>query len=237
MDWNDYQYCDEFSFLEAAFLWLEIEPNDKQKKEPPIHVKGLNDKIKKFVISKRWEKLLSQKEDAEGFIFKQVLEKRKDKIFSSFSELENLFGPKEDRDDRSQEERWVIEKEKPCSEVEREEVFARMPPGEFYDSVTREELLCFADLLGEKPKFLFPEMMTNIAKITTSDSEDKPLPTKKRNSYLKLIKGLLQKQGIDPSERGIAKILVGIVKDAKQSLESDAIRGILKEIQDLEEDD
>jgi hypothetical protein len=47
----------------------------------------------------------------------------------------------------------------------------------------------------------------------------------------------LKNQGIDPSERGIAKRLAGIVQDAKQSLGDDKIRDILKEVQDLEEDD
>jgi hypothetical protein len=105
-----------------------------------------------------------------------------------------------------------------------------------YLKISRSELKIIACDIGKKPKFLFPEMVADSADNNELNIEEKPLNTKKRNSYLKLIKGLLQKQGIDPSERGTAKSLVGIVKDAKQSLEDDAIRGILKEVQDLEED-
>jgi hypothetical protein len=215
--WNDYRYCDDFSFLDAAFLWLELDSNHEQTRNPPVAVKGLKDKMEKFVKSKRWEKLLSLQEDKEGFIFEEVLNLRNEKKVSIAPYVPRKTVPSDDLDPK-----------RPCSDVERQELFTQMPPGSSKDSVSKEELQCFADSLEEKPKFLFPEMRDDSIK----NLEDKVHP-KKRNSYLKLIKGLLQKQGIDPIERGNIKILIGIVESAGQTLEKDAIGDILREVGDL----
>jgi hypothetical protein len=214
--WNNYQYCDEFLFLDAAFLWLEIEPNDEQRSDPPVSVKGLQDR--KFVKSKRWEEFLLQ-EDNEEFIFKKVLEMRKDKIFSLCVPL-SMFGPKEDRDYRSQEERWAIEKEKPCSDAERKEVFE----ASIYN-VTREELLCFADSLGEKPMFLFPEATD---KVSSGWNKGEGVS---RPKYQELIKALCYAVKIDLKDKEATGKLLKLVDMSKAKLCDSTIRGILDEVE------
>jgi hypothetical protein len=100
----------------------------------------------------------------------------------------------------------------------------RVHVNRYPENATRTALVQMANDKGVKPKFLFPEMRTESAEGTT----DKPVNSKKRNSYLKLIKGLLEKLNIDPSERGVSKQLEKI-----GSLSNDAILDILKEVQDL----
>jgi hypothetical protein len=90
--------------------------------------------------------------------------------------------------------------------------------------IARSKLKELAEKLNTKPKFLFSESRKRI-----------DLPAKSRNSYLKLIKGLLVDKGIDPGERGIAKQLKGMVQHADESLGDDAIRGILEEVKNLDE--
>jgi hypothetical protein len=108
--------------------------------------------------------------------------------------------------------------------------------GEFhFSSASRCDLIRVAEELGQAPKFLFPEMVEDLAEPAILSIQHKPLPTKRRNSYLKLIKGLLQKQGIDPRERGNIKILIGIVESAGQTLGKDAIGDILREVGDLKD--
>jgi hypothetical protein len=206
--WADYQYCEEFSFLEAAFLWLEIEPDHNPKSEPPVRVRGLKDKIKKFVKPKRWEELLSKVDNQEKFIFDQVLEIRKREIYPwfGFEPLSICDGPEEDRplDNRSKEERWKIAKKKPCSAAEREGVLAQMPWPE--DHVTREELVCFAESLGEKPKFLFSEN-------ESGDGWEKGETSK--SSYQKLIKILAHALNIDLTHSeagGVIQVKAGLAK-------------------------
>jgi hypothetical protein len=99
--------------------------------------------------------------------------------------------------------------------------------------ISRSELETIAHDIRKKPKFLFPEMVANSADNNEPNIEEKPLNTKKRNSYLKLIKGLLKKQGINPSDRGNIKILIVIVESAGQTLGKDAIGDILREVGDL----
>lgn len=83
---------------------------------------------------------------------------------------------------------------------------------------------------------MFKEMRADSAKAINPSLEDKPLHTKERKSYLKLIKALLKKLNIEPSERGNAKGLERMVTEVGQSLGDDKIRDILKEVQDLDED-
>jgi hypothetical protein len=94
----------------------------------------------------------------------------------------------------------------------------------------RRELKEIAQHRNEKPKFLYLEM-----RVSEKNLDEKVHP-KKRNSYLKIIKGLLKKQGIDPGERGNTDALIGIVAAAGQNLRKDAIGDILKEVTDLIED-
>jgi hypothetical protein len=220
--WADYKYCEEISFLEAAFLWLEIEPNHKPKREPPIHVKGLEDKIEKFVKQKRWEELLSKEDNQEKFIFDQVLENRKRKIFSYLDF--NLFDdekPEEDRDTRSKQERWKTAKKKPCSNAEREAVLDTMPCP--YDRVTREELLCFADSLGEKPKFLFSEN-------ESSDGWNKGEISK--SSYQELIKVLcIEHLEIDIKDKNAVGKIKLLAQKIGNRISDATIRDILDEVE------
>jgi hypothetical protein len=91
---------------------------------------------------------------------------------------------------------------------------------------TREELKELAIKLGVMPKFLFPE----------SRNSEKPLNSKKRNSYLKLLKGVFVEKGIDFNQRAIAKTLAGYTERAGCKLGEDAIRSVLEELQNLSED-
>jgi hypothetical protein len=97
-------------------------------------------------------------------------------------------------------------------------------------AVTRAELLKIAEDIGQKPKFLFPEMRPNSTEPTTPDLENSALSTKVRKSYLRLIKGLLKNADIEPTERGLAKLLEGMVTRSGETLSQDTLRDILKEI-------
>jgi hypothetical protein len=220
--WADYQYCEDFSFLEAAFLWMEIEPNHKKRSRAPVPVSGLENKIEKFVKSKRWEKLLSQKDDEEAFIFAQVLAKRKDKIFDLLDF--HLCEPEEDRDYRSKEERWEIAKTTPYSDAEQREVLAMMPGK--YDRVTREELLCFADSLGQKPKFLFPESIQQ-------DDEGWEKGEASKSSYQKLIKILAHTLNIDLTHSEAGGVIQVKAELAKIKISEPTVLKILDEIHPL----
>jgi hypothetical protein len=236
-----YQKVKKFSILDAAYLWLEKDPNEIKSYDVGCIEELITEHLN--LRQKRWAVFLSQQDDPEKTIHKLVVENRKIHLRNSFDFLPISLGwePAEERYKKSlsQDEKdklWENAQEDPVTEKERQVLFSEMPPGVSSD-VTREELIEVAEKLGEKPRFLFPEISKNNSETIAQNIEELPLHTKKRNSYLRLIKGLLKKQGINPGERGIAKSLVGIVKDAKQSLEADAIRGILKEVQNLEEDD
>jgi hypothetical protein len=100
-------------------------------------------------------------------------------------------------------------------------------------TIARSKLKELAEELGTKPKFLFPEMREQV-KVDESELTSGNRPSKTRpTSYLKLIKGLLRKLSINPTERGIAKKLEGFVSEVGESLGDDKIRDILKEIDDL----
>jgi hypothetical protein len=103
--------------------------------------------------------------------------------------------------------------------------------------VKRTVLKKMANEKGQKPKFLFPEMRLDSTQTTTPKLEDKPLPTKARNSYLRLIKGLLKNAGIEPTERGLAKSLEGMVTRSGETLRQDKLRAILTEINSQQTDE
>jgi hypothetical protein len=104
--------------------------------------------------------------------------------------------------------------------------FAGQDPrtGEFYFSTaSRSALLKVANDLKLTPIFLFPEMVQNASEITTLTIEERPLNSKKRNSYLRLIKGLLKKLDMNPSERGVAQELEKLTELADDRLGEDTI--------------
>ncbi|WP_019502266.1 hypothetical protein [Pseudanabaena sp. PCC 6802] len=103
--------------------------------------------------------------------------------------------------------------------------------------VKRTDLEKMAKEKGVKPKFLFKAMRADNTQPTTPDLEDKPLHTRVRKSYLRLIKGLLKNAGIEPTEWGIAKVLEGMVTRSGETLGDDKIRGILEELNSQQADE
>jgi hypothetical protein len=100
-------------------------------------------------------------------------------------------------------------------------------------TIARSKLKELAKELDTKPKFLFSEMREQIkageSELTSGNRPNTTRPT----SYLKLIKGLLKKLSIDPTDRGVAKKIEGWISETGESLGDDKIRDILKEINDL----
>jgi hypothetical protein len=229
--WETYQKTHTFSLLEAAFLWLEIEPT-KEGLESPSHPvearrKLLNDEINRYY--KEWMYLsvhsLMQTGISEDEAFDQYIRSAQENF------VENM------REWGLTEQQIIEKKEQICKTlITKSDRFKLQFEDTEINEVSSNTLREIAKKLDERPKFLFPEIMIDIAGVTPSDNVE-IINTKRRNSYLKLIKGLLHDREIDPGERGIAKGLEGMVKAAKQSLGDDVIRDILKEVQDLEEDD
>jgi hypothetical protein len=100
-------------------------------------------------------------------------------------------------------------------------------------TIARSKLKELAKELDTKPKFLFPEMREQVKADESNLASGNQPSTTRPTSYLKLIKGLLKKLSINPTDRGIAKKLEGFVSEAGESLGDDKIRDILKEIDDL----
>ncbi len=214
IQWPLYNKLYRLNVTEAALLWLEIEPTPELIESPPHGAQVVQELINNKLYDRAKALLIdTEKDDPVG---QCVIDSRVTPNWTEYFK---------GRMTKEQYHFKVFQAEtKPVTQAERFNALASIPLT--FETATLKDLREIALELGEKPKFLFHE-----------ENEEKPLNTKKRNSYLKLIKGLLKKQGIDPNERGIAKSLVGMVKDAKQSLEDDAIRDILKEVQDLEADD
>jgi hypothetical protein len=101
------------------------------------------------------------------------------------------------------------------------------------EAVQRASLQKMANACGQKPKFLFSEVREQVKADESELTSGNRPSTTRSTSYLKLIKGLLIKLSINPTDRGIAKKLVGFVSEAGESIGDDKIRDILKEIDEL----
>ena len=64
-------------------------------------------------------------------------------------------------------------------------------------------------------------------------SNNKPLITKQRNSYLRLISVLLKEKGINASDRGITSAIQLMMENHGEQMSENTIRSILKEVVDL----
>jgi hypothetical protein len=247
--WDIYRKLDNFSFSDAAYLWLEREPviNDEAWKNDPYDVRRQEERIRDCVKYRRWKVYLSQQDDPEEVIKKMVIENRCNclrwKGDSPFG-LEGILDipadwtPPEERNKTpmSKDELWEKAKRDPVTDIERKTLYERMPPGSSEFKVSREELIEVAEELEETPRFLFPDISENASRTIVQNSEEQRLNPKRRNSYLKLIKGLLYKLKIDPGERSISKSLEGMITDAGETLTAEVVLSILKEVQALEED-
>jgi hypothetical protein len=221
--WHLYDKLYDLKVIEASFLWLEIEPTAELLESPP-HEVNIVQQLINSELSRRATALLIdwKKDDPVG---KLVIQLRITGI-----ETEYITG----RINQKEKDLKVFQAEiTPVTQSERFNARASIPST--FKTVSLEDLREIAIKLNEKPKFLFPEMRTSIEEEALSRITDKPLPIKKRNSYLKLIKGLLKKQGINPAERGNIKQLIGMVENAGEILGKDAVGDILKEIQGLSE--
>ena len=236
INWKNYRRVESFSLLDAAFLWLEIKPTPEMHSSLPLYVSATMKAIAKELDLSEYElflgvahKFMQEDEISEVEAIKRVLQPP---LRVKGFEEETLKPVQVDvrldpNVDPVWQMRWELRKH-----------FSRHRKSEGDVEVSRIDLKELAKKWGETPKFLFPEATKGSSQTTTTDLniENKFLSTKERNSYLKLIKGLLLKQGMKPGERGIAKSLEGMVKDAHQSLGDDKIRNILKEVQNLDED-
>jgi hypothetical protein len=210
INWQLYSKLDNFTLREAAALWLETSPDSEH---PGLEM--MERLLNQTLVKIKLESFGENEEEAYNRVFTLICFNR----YSSGNTTPDFPVKKGSGKGIIPASGSDIAKIKNSAKEYR------------FSSISRSDLIKIANELNHTPKFLFPESrQTN-----TSTLEDSLQP-KKRNSYLKLIKGLLHKQGIDPGERGIAKRLVGMVKDAKQTLGDDAILVILKEIQQLDED-
>jgi hypothetical protein len=237
--WEIYHRVQDFKLIDAAFLWLEIEPSEELLASPPYTVRTMQQVLNDAVNDITSEKLIQHAKKAaekEGISKVDVLKrlfsnppKRRPIILNEFAPPENL-SPR----DMAQElvRIFGIDSDS-LTENSWEDLTRQWNTNTNLEKVvSRDHLMEVAEAWNESPKFLFPEMMKDIAKITASDSEDKPLNPKKRNSYLRLIKGLLNRVSKSHPGEVTAKELSGWVKDAGEELGQDAIRAILKEIKE-----
>jgi transcriptional regulator with XRE-family HTH domain len=210
-NWELYKKIDYFTLREAATLWLET-PLGSEHTDLEMIERLLNETLVKIWLKTFKTHGKSRQEAYDSLL--AVITINRNAVSHNFS-MEDLSKIKE----LPHATYGMIEKMKRSQEDYRFEI------------ISRSKLIEIAKELGEKPKFLFPDVDQDKSKLTTL--QDKPLSTKERNSYLKLIKGLLQEQKIDPGERAIAKKLSGMTDRTELSLGEDTIRRILKEIQDL----
>jgi hypothetical protein len=226
--WETCQKTHAFSLLEAAFLWLEIEPTKEGLESPPYFVEArrklLSHEINRY--HKEWMHRFVHSLMQTGISEDEAFDEYIRSVQENFVENMRQWG--------LTEQQIIEKKERICKTlVTKSDRFKLQCEDTEINEVSSDTLKEIAKRLDERPKFLFPENMNNIAEITTSDSEDKPLHTKERKSYLRLIKGLLKKVSTYQSTEVKAIQLEGWVSEAGESLGDDKIRNILKEIDDL----
>lgn len=91
IQWNIHHRRDQFSILEAAFFWLELEPSTEMLESPPYNVKSMKQVIENTLddISRDiWKELIKQR-----MRFKYVVEERD--INDYKPRLKELFGLKD----------------------------------------------------------------------------------------------------------------------------------------------
>lgn len=106
----------------------------------------------------------------------------------------------------------------------RDQIFP--PPARDNDIVYRWQLEEIARDRGIKPKFLFKETRDKASK----PSMESQLDVREKSSLLKMLAGEYHDQGIDLTEKSLAKRLVGKVERAGYSLSQTKVREIIKDI-------
>ncbi|MEM9448014.1 MAG: hypothetical protein AAGA75_05735 [Cyanobacteria bacterium P01_E01_bin.6] len=100
--------------------------------------------------------------------------------------------------------------------------------------VHRQELTDFAKRKGLQPCFLFQTNKTNIKAPISKKEED--IDPRRRRTYLTLIRALLNKLEIDPSQKKLVPKIKGFVELAGLRLDENTIRNVLQELKDMDED-
>jgi hypothetical protein len=223
--WDIYSKVSDFTPLEAAFLWCEIEPTSELLEFPPHLVLKIKSQINQAftqILTKRCREQINRAM-AKGLSETEAIEKVISGTHKSASLYRlSLSGLSESEKLAQQEKILPNTPHRPHIHE-----FHLLEKGHEIlqpSSLDRKILIEIAELLGGKPKFLFPGV------------DNDSVSTKERQSYLRLIKGLLNRIGKDPAERGITKELLGFVTDAGQRLSHQTVLKILKEVQELEED-
>jgi hypothetical protein len=216
--WKVYRQIPNFSLLEAAFLWREIELTKEGLESPPHFVEAqrkiLNDKIFYLYIRRMDEGL--QLHAKPGL-------SKTEKINEYMRSDEGPYylcakmGLVEHHDDPEEEQIGRIS----YTLVDR--YYERLKPKE-YEAVSSETLKEIAEILNEKPKFLFPECQ----------GEEK-LHHAEKTALLKVIIGLFP-ESIDPKKSDAVGKLKGAFQLHGIGLDDKTIRKLLKEISPLTEE-
>jgi hypothetical protein len=229
INWQLYQKLDRFTLREAATFWLEV-PLNSEDPQLEIIERLINKTLVEINLNffkEEYKEVVRTDQQAYDLLLTKIaldhLENNDPSLYSKVSRNPSLYSIED-----VLHQKILYATPTHIGKIKRSDKEFR------FKSVYRNELIEVANMLDQKPKFLFPNLVQDKSQTLTQNISDKPPSTKERNSYLKLIKGILKEQGLDPGERGIAKELSGMVDRAGQSLGQDKIRGILKEIQELE---
>lgn len=97
----------------------------------------------------------------------------------------------------------------------------RMQPVSGRKFYSKEGIKAWCEANNFRPKFLFLD-----------DPENKPLSTKRKNTYLMVIAGLLRECKINPDQSGVSEAIEAILDKQGVSVTAKTIKSILGEIPD-----
>jgi hypothetical protein len=237
INWEVYHRVPKFKLLEAAFLWLEIEPSEELLASPPYRVQTMQrvlndalDDIKAQELIQEAEKLARKegipKVDVLKRLFSDPPNEPKQRIVPGYLpkllpiersrremvyEIIRIFGIDSDH---LTESSWESLTRDWCTDLNLEK------------TVSRDCLIKVAEAWNESPKFLFSEETVNPM---SDDGFEKGKPRK--SSYQKLIEALCLSVNIDlKSKDAVGKIKVWADR-VGNGISDTTIRKILDEVE------
>jgi hypothetical protein len=223
--WETYQKIYRFSLLEAAFLWLEIEPTQENLESPPHSVEArrklLNDEINHYIhqlVTDDFYSLLksglSEEEAIDEFL--RLPNKKVYKVF--------LMGLTEHQKVQEEER----SPETPITQIDQYYAYFEYREIKEINSITLKEI---AKILNERPKFLFREEIKKLDSERQKNDEGKWKGVRK-SSYIKLMKFLLKAGNFNIQDKSTARTIAEKAqREGIEMLDEDTLRSLLDEVE------